>query len=314
MSPRRLIALGLALSIPAWAFAKQTDPPASTVTGVTVTAQKPNPLVDRTTEFVHERLPTNQNQQYARFRDPVCVKVQGLPTGFNTFVAQRVVTVAKEVGAPINPAADCKPNVNVIFTARPQAQLDYVAKRRDILLGFFYRAQFKATTTFNRPIQSWYLTRSVGTDGVSALELPGEQCISSHAPGSSPCDIKAPPVKGQAGSRLGNDMSAEIVHSLIIADASKVAGFPINSVADYVAVLALSRWQGLERCSGSPTIVNLMANDCDAGDRPDAATIQDLALLKGLYSMDPRESGAMQRATIAGAIRAADAKVRQASK
>ena len=32
---------------------------------------------------------------------------------------------------------------NVIFTPNPQAQLDDVAKRRDILLGYHYTSQFK---------------------------------------------------------------------------------------------------------------------------------------------------------------------------
>jgi hypothetical protein len=102
-------------------------------------------------------------------------------------------------------------------------------------------------------------------------------------------------------------MSSELVHSLIIADANRVAGEKIDAVADYIAVLALSRWQGLDRCSAVPTILNLMADGCDAEDRPEAATPADLALLTGLYAVDPRESGPLQRASIAGAIRKAAA-------
>jgi hypothetical protein len=47
-----------------------------------------------------------------------------------------------------------------------------------------------------------------------------------------------------------------------------------------------------------------MADGCE-GEAPEAATSSDLALLTGLYSVDPRESGAQQRATIASAIRRA---------
>ena len=47
-------------------------------------------------------------------------------------------------------------------------------------------------------------------------------------------------------------MSTELVHSLILADANKVADEKIGAVADYVAVLALARWQGLERCNAHP--------------------------------------------------------------
>ena len=93
-----------------------------------------------------------------------------------------------------------------------------------------------------------------------------------------------------------------MVHSLIIADANKVAGEKIEVVADYVAVLALAKWQGLEKCNAVPTILNLMADDC--ADRPETVTETDLALLSGLYAVDPRELGSQQRATIAGRMAA----------
>ncbi|MBS0359941.1 MAG: hypothetical protein JSR98_01065 [Proteobacteria bacterium] len=286
--------------------AAPTAAPAPTVSGLTVTGQKPDPLVDRTTEFVRQRLPTNRNEQYARFRDPICVKVIGLPDGFDAFIGKRVFEMAKRVGAPVAPAGGCTPNVNVIFSTDPQAQLKDIAKRRDILFGHYFQAEAKQVATFSRPIQSWYLTRTVGTNGDSMLELKDTpRCISSEAPGTSPCDIQAPPMLGKAGSRLGNDMSSELVHSLVIADAAKVAGLKIEAVADYIAVLALSRWQGLERCTGLPTILNLMADGCDAEDRPDAATSSDLALLTGLYKTDPREAGTLQRSAIASYVRKA---------
>jgi hypothetical protein len=93
-------------------------------------------------------------------------------------------------------------------------------------------------------------------------------------------------------------MSSELVHSLILVDANKVADAKIGAIADYIAVLALSRWQGLERCNAVPTILNLMADNCE-GDAPDAATKEDRALLAALYAADPRETGSQQRMSIA---------------
>jgi hypothetical protein len=304
-----LAAAGLLAAGPAGA--KGNEPgqkaktPPNSVSGVTVTApEKPNPLVNRTTQFVREHLPQTQNEQYARFRDEVCVKVQGLPPEFDAFVAKRIVELARQVRAPVAKAADCTPNVNVIFTAQPQEQLSDIAKRRDILFGYYLKPQAKRVTTFSRPIQSWYLSRAVGTDGVDMLELyDGAPCVSSGAPGAPPCDIKSPAVKGRAGSRLGNDMSSELVHSLILADTNRVAGEKIDAVANYVAVLALSRWQGLERCNAIPTILNLMAENC-AEDAPEAATSSDLGLLTALYSVDPRETGSQQRMSIASRMQA----------
>jgi len=275
-----------------------------TVSGVTVTAApKSSPLVDPASQFVKSHLPTNTNNQYARFHDPVCVRVIGLAPGFADLVAKRVMELGKEARAPISASKECKPNVNVIFTSSPQAQLDDIVKRRNILLGFYLPSELQKLKTFNRPIQAWYLTRSLDTHGNSALELyDPEPCISSGAPGAPPCDIKSPPLVGRAGSRLGNDLSSELVHSLILVDVSKVSGLKIGSVADYIAILALSRWQDLERCSSMRTILNLMANDC-SDFAPEAATVADLGLLTGLYSSRPRDPGSFQRMTIASRIR-----------
>ena len=315
MTQRSGLAIGLAsaailAAAPAWAGLAPPDAPKpappSTVSGVTVTApETANPLVDRTTEFVRQRLPTSRFEQYARFHDPVCVKVTGLPDEFDAFVAKRVRDVAKQVGAPVAGAATCTPNVNVIFSAQPQALLTDIAKRREILFGFHFQAEMKKLSAFSRPIQSWYVTQIEDTHGAKILELNDPAACITSSPLAPPCDVKAPATVGRAGSRLGIDMSSELVHSLVIADANKVAGEKIDAVADYVAVLALSRWRDLERCSGMPTILNLMADGCDADDRPEAATPADLALLAGLYTANVRESGSQQRATIASAIRKA---------
>ena len=40
-------------------------------------------------------------------------------------------------------APDCTPNVNVIFSDQPQAQVDDIYRRRDLLLGFRFHSQVK---------------------------------------------------------------------------------------------------------------------------------------------------------------------------
>jgi hypothetical protein len=293
-------AAGAVLMIAGAAVANQQEPgaspgapPAKDLSGVTVTApQKADPLVDPTTQFVRQHLPEGVfSQQFPRFRDEVCVKVIGLPPEFGGFVAKRIVEVAAQVHAPVAKTPDCRPNVHVVFTTRPQALLNDIANRKDILLGFYWNATgLKRLATFKGAVGAWYVTATRDPFGENRLE--------KH----DPTDYLNPRV-GRAGSRLSNGMSAELEHSLIVADANKVAGEKIEAVADYVAVLALARWQGLERCNAAfPTILNLMSEACGAG-APEAATPADLALLTAVYSLDPRESGALQRMAIAGRIR-----------
>jgi hypothetical protein len=274
-------------------------PAANTVSPLILTAPpKPDPVVNPESQFVRQHLPEGWSDQFPRFRDDVCVDVQGLPKAFDAFIAQRIIAVANQVHAPVAKATDCKPNIHVIFTPTPQAQLDDIAKRKDILIGVHYNSQFKRLTTFNRPIGAWYVTRVRDDSGKSHLELnvPPPASISEAIDGDDR-------PHGRAGSRLSNGMTAEVVHSLILADANKVAGEKIDAIADYVAVLALAKWRGLERCNAIPTILNLMAEECV--DPPRAATAADLALLTGLYAVDPRELGSQQRASIASRIAAA---------
>jgi hypothetical protein len=266
------------------------------LSGITVSApQKPSPLVDGPSQFVREHLPESPfSEQYPRFHDAICVKVQGLPPEFDGFIERRIVEMAGQVHAPVAKAAGCTANIHVIFSTDPQAQLADIARRRDILIGYQFLPQLRRLAKFTHPIEARYVTRSVDDNGESALDLFDPDRY-------DPMMGKVPP-HGRAGSRLGNGMSAEIVHSLILADANKVAGEKIEAIADYVAVLALARWQGLERCNAIPTILNRMAQGCDKDSAPEAATPQDLALLTGLYTVSPRETGSQQRMSIAGRL------------
>ena len=186
------------------------------MSGVTVTAPaKPNPLVDPTSKFVRQHLPEGEmSEQIPRFRDEICVQVLGLPPEFDAFIKARVIALAHEVGAPVAKSATCLANVHLIFSKAPQAQIDDIAKRREILLGFYWPSQAREQSTFKGPIQAWYVTRvRDGQDGKSHLEL--------HTP--APMDIadamnNSERPHGLAGSRLSNGMSAELVHTLILAD------------------------------------------------------------------------------------------------
>ncbi|HLZ74102.1 hypothetical protein [Phenylobacterium sp.] len=274
-------------------------PASSTIGDVTVEAsQRRAPLADPTAQFVREHLPEGPSNQLARFRDGVCVKVIGLEPNSGQFIAQRIAEVARQVKAPVADG-DCKPNIHIIFSPQPQAQLDDIAKRRDLLTGFHFPSQFKRLTAVDRPVQAWYVTRTRDTVGNSwidgAASCPSNFLVDDGACGDRP--------SGRPGSRLGADLSSEIVHSLILADTRKLADERIEVIADYVAVLALARWQGLEKCNTIPTILNRLAEDC--ADRPETTTRQDFALLHALYSVQVRALGSQQRATIASAVRRA---------
>ena len=218
--------------------------------------------------FVQSHAATNDKTgQIGRWVAAICPATNGLQPHFNTFVSRRIEAVAASVGAPTKVGLQCTPNVGIIFTPEPQKQLDLVVRNAPAMLGFHYAAQTKELTTFTHAIQAWYVTATRGGNGM--LQVDSE--------------FHRPPA-GRADSRLGASIRSEFAHVLIIVDSSKLSGFTLGSIADYLAVLTLNRSPSLEGCSELPSILDLMSPGCRPDARPQGLTATDSAYLKALYS------------------------------
>ena len=159
--------------------------------------------------------------------------------------------------------------------------MDHVRSKRPELLGYHYHAQAARLAAFDHPIQAWYVTATRGANG--EIDLDDSCC---GMPGGLP------------GSSFGAGMSSEFSGVMIVADWTKVAGYEIGAIADYIAVLALSHAKSLEACGAAPSIADLMSTVCDRA-RPQAITDDDVAYLKALYRINPRLFLSTQQGAIA---------------
>jgi hypothetical protein len=98
------------------------------------------------------------------------------------------------------------------------------------------------------------------------------------------------------GSRLGDGLRSNLYHVIIVADSGKLLAFEIGSLADYIALLALSQINIPESCPPLSSIVNLLGS---CGQKSSALTESDLGYLKGLYRMGPERSLRTQQDEIA---------------
>jgi hypothetical protein len=248
--------------------------------------------------------------QIGRWHEKVCPLVTGLQHPGQDFVTREIVDVARGVGAPTGAVGrNCPISVEIVFTREPQALLDRIAKVYKPLLGFYPASQMQKVATFSRPIQAWYET---GTRSMEA-QLPIATASSSNqsfgaGPGSdvpihsgaqidSEVTAMGMQPSGVAGSYMGKRIRSEFVHVLIIADSRKLARFPLRSVADYIALLSLSRMAQLDRCAPLPSITDLLADGC-ALPVADALTAADRAYLKGLYASDLEQNLNLERGEV----------------
>src|SRR5947207_4257650 len=70
--------------------------------------------------------PTPRTGKIARWEDGVCPRTVGQRPALAGIVTQRVKDLAAFAGAPVNESPDCTPNIEIVFTASPQALLDNV--------------------------------------------------------------------------------------------------------------------------------------------------------------------------------------------
>jgi hypothetical protein len=206
-------------------------------------------------------------------------------------VATRIMDIAESVGAPVNRAERCVPNVRIGFTDEPQAMVERAYRRNRLVIGFHYAARRDEVMAVRQPVQAWYVTktRALPTGGGFDRANPQIETID---------DARVRPPAGAAGSRLTSGLSSRLVHVLILADANVVAGQQTDAIAELLAFLALAQTPVAEECGEAPTILNLMNPACPPERRPAALTDADLAYLRALYSSDPEAGERLQRGNI----------------
>lgn len=292
-------------AIAAWAIA--SDVPAPLLQQVTVIAPRPPTPAQLAGESVpnfilhHATAPVALGGQLTRWRVGICPKTRGLSSGFNAFVTARIRAVASSVGAPVKSEANCKVNLQILFTTEPQTAIDEIANASPMLIGNHYESQLRAMQAVHHPIQGWYVTATSGAYGSRVLDDTARLNIIwgtdiGHVVGTVPHCLP--------GSHLQTECSNEIINVILIADSRKVAGYTIGSISDYLAVLALSMEQSPDRCDPLPSILDLMTPGCRNASKPSGVTAGDLAFLRALYQSDLSVVGALERSDIyAGMMR-----------
>jgi hypothetical protein len=280
------------------------QPPRPSTESVTVTGTKSREVMQ---DFVKSfAVPTRAAGKLARWTDGICPIVAGVPPGFRKFIGQRVKDVAARVGAPVNGGATCKPNIEIAFTTAPQALMNLIKKKNAVLLGYHdSRKQLDQLATVTHPVQAWYTTATqdirgnTQVDGGRTAGLGMEITYLCNPPNPEICTMHLPEAHAASvtGTRLGDGLRSGLYHVIIVADPNRLKEYEMGSLADYIAMLALTQASSLDTCQQLPSIVNMLAKDCDR--KSDALTENDTAYLRGLYKMSPDMNLGVQQDQVA---------------
>jgi hypothetical protein len=225
--------------------------------------------------------PSFRTGQLSRWETGICASTMGLAQNFNDFVTARVQTVAAAIYKQPAMTAPCKTNVIVIFTTVPQQLMDDVATKQPQLLGFHFVSEVPKLKTVNRPIQAWYVTASQSGADIAVDDI-----------------WSGAPVGPRLGSRIYTKVRSSIVFVLVVVDTSKVTGYPIGAISDYIAVLALTKPRIFDGCGKLPSIFDLLAPTCET-EKAESITAGDVAYLQALYKIYPEQTLGLQQSAIA---------------
>jgi hypothetical protein len=233
--------------------------------------------------------------QYARWKRPVCPHVYGLTPLAAWQVEHRIREVADQVGAPVDRADSCIPNIGIIFTVQPQASLLSIADKRPFLLQ---GGSQKLSVRY--PVEAWYATFRVDYDGFRDIDLPWDVTDPwREGCSSNGCDV--PQVRGN-DSKLHTGLTVEMGAATVLVDSKAVTGMTLGEMGDYLALMTLAQASQFGACQPMPTIANLMLGDCGAQDTPHGLSHVDIALLTALYEV-PDSPELLQKQRIVGAMR-----------
>jgi len=261
MSPKLpLLAAMLLISAPGAAQQGSND--------IIVTARPKPPI-----EVVRKRLRAitrRTGEQIARFNEPVCAGVIGLPQPYAARVVTRMMTVAKNAGAALA-GPRCRPNLTLVIVDDGRLLLTELKRQKPALFNALPAREVERALTEPGPARVITLTQLLSRDG-RAQSL-------DYTNGNTGMAGGAPVLQVESASIVNMATRQDITGSLVLIDTAAALGKGLDQLADYAALRALAK-TNVSAHEDDDTILSLFSGQ---GTPPRGLTAFDAAFLKALY-------------------------------
>ncbi len=215
----------------------------------------------------------------ARFYDPVCVGVAGLPAEANRVIADRVGEIARSVKLSVA-YQGCAPNLLVLFV--PDGKAAVAKLKQSNARG----ANSQSLTDLRRIVaepgsaRGWLEVETRSRDGDRPRYTPGS----------------APDLRLSTSSRLSALVRRDILSATVVIDRDAMADRNLRQAADYAAMRALTG----ARLREAPAHNSILAAFTPEGDdtSPSELTSYDRGFLNGLYSGSGNAFSVMKKQVI----------------
>jgi hypothetical protein len=247
-------------------------------------------------DFIGEVVATPPGRGFARWHGRVCVGVHNLESGAAQYIADRISSLALDVGLqPGQPG--CQPDVNIVFATNAQETASAmvesqprvfmrVAGNAGMDLG---RVALDDFAKSERAVRWWHVSLPVDArTGGAAIEL-SKNCEDAHCP---------PTINVAGPSRLHNGTRDDLMYVIIVVDATQLKGTTWQQLGDYLAVVSLAQIDPSSNPAAFDSILNLFTNPAAYSGLTD----WDRSYIRALYEFDQERITSLQANQIVSRI------------
>lgn len=249
----------------------------------------------------------NSSDQLARWNQPICPKVIGALPDEEKPILERIREVAKDAGIRLSKRRHCDPNIMVAFTSDPSGVVREVFEKQPRRAGSIPVAARGDLVDGAYPVRWWYDLKMEGRYGeapagdspvlLHALDtLQGSVSMGSYAQSEG----QSGNVSDYSSSMIGGKSRQSIDAATIVIDVNRVRKLSHDTLASFVAMVALAPLKLPPRPVPTPTITNLFSDTPD--DRAENLTEWDRAYLAALYEVAANRSADVQRSSMVAKI------------
>jgi hypothetical protein len=231
-----------------------------------------------------EQISVRTDTQLARFHQPVCPLVSGLPEPYAEMIASRVRDDALAIGLQIAKKRRCNANLIVVFVPDGGAWVKAVRSMRPGWVEGLSKPDVDKLTE-PAPVRAWSVT-SLRNDIGGALYIP---------PAGEGLEDK-PVLRVILPSLVRESTRRDTEASFVVLDQAATIGLTLRQIADYVAMRGLALTRPPVPGSSVPTILSLF--DAGSSPKPDALTEADIGYLQALYEGKGYETVLVERSRI----------------
>lgn len=236
--------------------------------------------------FVADMTVPDNNLNVARWHRDMCVSVVNMRNDAAQYIIDRVAEISNEVG--VKPGAPgCDANVTVIATSHAnQTASELVQRYPSIMMSEISgsrrsRGALQRFTESELPIRWWHTSMPIVAEtGAPAVKSMANHMMGEYRDAGDIIPFDFPFVEVNS-THLRSGLRSDIVNAIIILDMTKLGGVNVPQIADYIAMVTLTR-PGLEaNFSAYDSILAMTADHTVPG-----LSEWDMTYLKTLYRAD----------------------------